>query len=50
VRRLVRDGVDVPLANLFVAAARPIASDGQFPPPDWSDSFSRTGHLAFNND
>jgi very-short-patch-repair endonuclease len=27
VRRLVRDGVDVPLASLFVAAARPIPSD-----------------------
>jgi superfamily II DNA or RNA helicase len=29
VRRLVRDGVDVPLANLFVAAARPIPSDAE---------------------
>jgi len=27
VRRLVRDGVDVPLANLFVTAARPIPPD-----------------------
>jgi superfamily II DNA or RNA helicase len=27
VRRLVRDGVDVPLANLFVSAARPIPPD-----------------------
>ena len=26
-RRLVRDGVDEPLANLFVHAARPIAAD-----------------------
>jgi superfamily II DNA or RNA helicase/very-short-patch-repair endonuclease len=29
VRRLVRDGVDTPLANLFVHAARPIPSDGE---------------------
>lgn len=29
VRRLVRDGVDVPLANLFVSAARPIPSDAE---------------------
>ena len=29
VRRVVRDGVDVPLANLFVAAARPIPSDAE---------------------
>ena len=29
VRRLVRDGVDVPLADLFVAAARPIPSDAE---------------------
>jgi very-short-patch-repair endonuclease len=29
VRRLVRDGVDTPLANLFVQAARPIPSDGE---------------------
>jgi superfamily II DNA or RNA helicase/very-short-patch-repair endonuclease len=27
VRRLVRDGVDVPLAGLFVTAARPVAAD-----------------------
>jgi len=27
VRRLVRDGVDVPLANLFVGAARPVPQD-----------------------
>jgi very-short-patch-repair endonuclease len=27
VRRLVRDGIDTPLANLFVTAARPIPSD-----------------------
>jgi very-short-patch-repair endonuclease len=29
VRRLVRDGVDVPLANLFVAAARPVPPDAE---------------------
>lgn len=29
VRRLVRDGVGVPLANLFVSAARPIPSDAE---------------------
>jgi len=29
VRRLVRDGVHVPLANLFVAAARPIPSEAE---------------------
>ena len=29
VRRLVRDGVDVPLASLFVAAAQPIPSDAE---------------------
>lgn len=29
VRRLVRDGVDTPLANLFVHAARTIPSDGE---------------------
>ena len=29
VRRLVRDGVDVPLAGLFVAAAQPIPSDAE---------------------
>ena len=29
VRRLVRDGVDVPLANMFVAAARAIPSDAE---------------------
>jgi very-short-patch-repair endonuclease len=29
VRRLVRDGVDVPLANLFVSAARPISPDAE---------------------
>ncbi len=29
VRRLVRDGVDVPLANLFVHAARPIPPDAE---------------------
>jgi superfamily II DNA or RNA helicase/very-short-patch-repair endonuclease len=29
VRRLVRDGVDVPLANLFVTAARPIPSEAE---------------------
>jgi superfamily II DNA or RNA helicase/very-short-patch-repair endonuclease len=29
VRRLVRDGVDVPLASLFVAAAMPIPSDAE---------------------
>jgi hypothetical protein len=29
VRRLVVDGVDVPLGNLFVAAARPIPSDAE---------------------
>ena len=28
-RRLVRDGVDVPLANLFVAAARPIPPEAE---------------------
>src|SRR5439155_18089882 len=27
VRRLIRDGVDVPLANLFVHAARPLAPE-----------------------
>ena len=29
VRRLVRDGVDVPLASLFVAAAQPIPADAE---------------------
>ena len=29
VRRLVRDGVDAPLANLFVHVARPMPSDGE---------------------
>jgi very-short-patch-repair endonuclease len=29
VRRLVRDGVDTPLANLFVTAARPIPSEAE---------------------
>jgi very-short-patch-repair endonuclease len=29
VRRLVRDGVDVPLANLFVTAARPIPAEAE---------------------
>jgi superfamily II DNA or RNA helicase len=29
VRRLVRDGVDVPLAHLFVGAARPTAADAE---------------------
>ena len=29
VRRLVRDGVDVPLASLFVSAARPIPGDAE---------------------
>jgi very-short-patch-repair endonuclease len=29
VRRLVRDGIDVPLANLFMGAARPIPSDAE---------------------
>ena len=29
VRRLIRDGVDAPLANLFVHAARPIAPDAE---------------------
>ena len=29
VRRLIRDGVDTPLANLFVTAARPIASEAE---------------------
>jgi very-short-patch-repair endonuclease len=29
VRRLVRDGVDVPLANLFVTAARPIPPEAE---------------------
>jgi very-short-patch-repair endonuclease len=29
VRRLVRDGVDAPLANLFVTAARPVPSEAE---------------------
>ena len=29
VRRLVRDGVDLPLASLFVAAAQPISADAE---------------------
>jgi very-short-patch-repair endonuclease len=29
VRRLVRDGVDLPLAHLFVAVARPVRSDAE---------------------
>jgi very-short-patch-repair endonuclease len=29
VRRLVRDGVDTPLANLFVTAARPVPSEAE---------------------
>jgi superfamily II DNA or RNA helicase len=31
VRRLIRDGVDVPLANLFVAATRPVTADPSGP-------------------
>jgi hypothetical protein len=31
VRRLVRDGVDVPRASLFVAAARPVPPDAEGP-------------------
>jgi len=29
VRRLVRDGIDAPLANLFVTAARPVPSEAE---------------------
>ena len=41
VRRLVRDGVDVPLANLFVTAARPI------PPEAEGASRARSASEAF---
>ena len=41
VRRLVRDGVDVPLANLFVMAARPI------PPEAEGASRARSASEAF---
>ena len=41
VRRLVRDGVDVPLASLFVVAAQPIPADAE------GDSRARSSSEAF---
>lgn len=41
VRRLVRDGIDVPLANLFVAAARPVPPDAE------GESRARSASEAF---